>query len=153
MSSRRRHLRSSRDPGAQRSSRLGELLREILAEELQRIDDERLDWVSVTHVKTDRSLDRAVVSFTAALGDADDEAALVDVFEEHRSRLQQAINRQTNLRRTPPLVFEPDAALRSAQHIEDLIAADRARRGEVSDVGPDADVKVDIDEDAGETSS
>jgi len=32
----------------------------------------------VTHVKTDRSLDRAIVLFTAALGDADDEDALID---------------------------------------------------------------------------
>lgn len=129
MSSRRRHLRSSRDPGAQRSSRLGELIREIIAEELQRIDDERLDWVSVTHVRTDRSLDQALVSFTAALGDLEDEWALVDVFEEHRPRLQQAINRQTSLRRTPPLVFEPDAQLRSANRIEELLASERARPG------------------------
>ena len=129
MSSRRRHLRSSRDPGAQRSSRLGELIREIIAEELQRIDDERLDWVSVTHVRTDRSLDQALVSFTAALGDLEDEWALVDVFEEHRARLQQAINRQTSLRRTPPLVFEPDAQLRSANRIEELLASERARPG------------------------
>ena len=69
MSSRRRHTRSSRDPGAQRASRLNELLREIIAEELRRIDDERLEWVSVTHVQTDRSLDQAIVSYTAALGD------------------------------------------------------------------------------------
>ena len=120
---------NKRDPGAQRSSRLNELLREIIAEELTRIDDERLDWVSVTHVKTDRSLDRAIVSFTAALGDGDDEQALVEVFEEHRSRLQQAINRQTSLRRTPPLSFQPDAQLREASRIEELLADERQRPG------------------------
>lgn len=130
MSSRRRHVQGNkRDPGAQRSSRLNELLREIISEELTKIDDERLDWVSVTHVKTDRSLDRAIVSFTAALGDADDEAALVDVFEQHRKRLQAAIGRQTTLRRTPPLSFEPDVQLREATRIEELIANDRARPG------------------------
>lgn len=130
MSSRRRHVQGNkRDPGAQRSSRLNELLREIISEELTKIDDERLDWVSVTHVKTDRSLDRAIVSFTAALGDADDEAALVDVFEQYRKRLQAAIGRQTTLRRTPPLSFEPDAQLREATRIEELIANDRARPG------------------------
>ncbi len=43
MSSRRRHVQK-RDPGAQRSSRLNELLREIIAEELTQIDDERLEW-------------------------------------------------------------------------------------------------------------
>ncbi len=135
MSSRRRHVQGNkRDPGAQRSSRLNELLREIISEELTKIDDERLDWVSVTHVKTDRSLDRAVVMFTAALGDAEDEKALVDVFKEHRKRLQAAIGRQTKLRRTPPLSFEPDTQLREAGRIEDIIAEERKRPG-----NPEAD--------------
>ncbi|MGI9608296.1 MAG: ribosome-binding factor A [Acidimicrobiales bacterium] len=125
MASRRRHVQR-RDPGAQRSSRLNELLREIIAEELTRIDDERLEWVSVTHVKTDRSLDRAIVSFTAALGSGEDEDALVAVFEEHRKRLQAAVGRQTQLRRTPPLQFEPDHQLRSASRIEDILATERS---------------------------
>lgn len=130
MSSRRRHVQGGgRDQGAQRSSRLNELLREIIAEELTRIDDERLRWVSVTHVKTDRSLDRAIVSFTAALGDADDEDSLIEVFESHRKRLQGAIGRQTTLRRTPPLSFEPDQQLRSANRIEELLAQERGRPG------------------------
>ena len=120
MSSRRRHTQR-RDPGAQRSSRLNELLREIIAEELTRIDDERLEWVSVTHVQTDRSLDRAVVSFSAALSTAEEEAELVSVFEQHRKRLQGAIGRQTSLRRTPPLMFQPDQQLRNAERIEDLL--------------------------------
>jgi len=118
--SRRRHV-PRRDPGAQRSSRLNELLREIIADELARIDDERLEWVSITNVKTDRSLDRAEVSFTAALGDEASEAELVSVFEGHRNRLQAAIGRQTRLRRTPPLVFTPDSQLRSAERIEDIL--------------------------------
>jgi ribosome-binding factor A len=143
MSSRRRHVQSGgRDQGAQRSSRLNELLREIIAEELNRIDDDRLRWVSITHVKTDRSLDRAVVSFTAALGDEDDEAALVEVFEEHRTRLQGAIGRQTTLRRTPPLTFVPDIQLRSANRIEDLLVQERGRPGnpEVSEDDPGAPI-------------
>lgn len=141
MSSRRRHVQSGgRDQGAQRSSRLNELLREIIAEELGRIDDERLRWVSVTHVKTDRSLDRAVVSFAAALGDAEEEAELVEVFEEHRKRLQGAIGRQTTLRRTPPLSFVPDEQLRSASRIEDLLAQERDRPGNPTEVAADEDV-------------
>jgi len=118
--SRRRHV-PRRDPGAQRSARLNELLREIIADELARIDDERLEWVSVTHVKTDRSLDRAQVFYTAALGDEASEAELVSVFDEHRNRLQAAIGRQARLRRTPPLVFTPDEQLRSADRIEDIL--------------------------------
>lgn len=128
MSSRRRHVQK-RDPGAQRSSRLNELLREIIAEELTHIDDERLEWVSVTHVRTDRSLDQAVVTFTAALGSEEDEDALVGVFEEHRKRLQHAIGRQARLRRTPPLLFEPDHQLRAANRIEEILRDSRGSDG------------------------
>ena len=85
------------------------------------------------------------MSFTAALGDIDDEFALVDVFEEHRKRLQAAIGRQTSLRRTPPLSFEPDLHLRNASRIEDLIAEEGRRPGNVpessaDDVGSGAEV-------------
>ena len=117
---RRRHV-PKRDPGAQRSSRLNELLREIIADELTRIDDQRLTWARVSHVQTDRSLDRAVVYFTEALGDEESEHELVEVFEEHRSRLQRAIGSQARLRRTPPLTFEPDNQLRTAERIEDIL--------------------------------
>ncbi len=147
MSSRRRQIQGGgRDQGSQRSSRLSELLREIIAEELNRIDDERLEWVSVTHVKTDRSLDRAVVTFTAALGTEEEEDALTEVFEEHRKRLQRAIGRQTTLRRTPPLSFEPDVHLRNASRIEDLLAEERLRPGnaepDANDSGDDASESV-----------
>ena len=153
MGSRRRHVQGSgRTQASQRSSRLNELLREIIAEELNRIDDERLDWVSITHVRTDRSLDRAVVMFTAALGDIDEEFALVEVFEEHRKRLQSAIGRQTSLRRTPPLLFEPDLQLRNASRIENLIAEEKQRPGNSEDSGedPSEDSGEDPNEDSGE---
>ena len=117
---RRRHV-PRRDTSSQRSSRLNELLREIIADELTRIDDPRLTWVRVSHVRTDSSLDRAVVYFTEALADADTESELVAVFEEHRSRLQRAVSNQARLRRTPPLVFEPDDQLRTAERIEDIL--------------------------------
>ncbi len=117
---RRRHV-PKRDQGAQRSSRLNELLREIIADELTRIDDPRLTWVRVSHVQTDRSLDRAVVFFTEALGDEESEHEFIEVFEEHRGRLQRAIADQARLRRTPPLVFEPDNQLRTAERIEDIL--------------------------------
>ena len=44
-------------------------------------------------------------------------------------RLQSAIGRQTSLRRTPPLSFEPDLHLRNATRIEDLIAEEKQRPG------------------------
>jgi ribosome-binding factor A len=37
-----------------RTARLNELLRQIVAEELERIDDERLELVTITNVDVDR---------------------------------------------------------------------------------------------------
>ena len=53
--------RSNRTREYQRSARLNELLREIIAEELERIDDDRLDWVSVVSIEVDNELTKARV--------------------------------------------------------------------------------------------
>ena len=46
-----------------RSARVSETLREVLAEELVRIDDERLEFVTITSIDVDNELNRAVVYF------------------------------------------------------------------------------------------
>ena len=103
--------------GFDRTDRLNELLTRILAEELERIDDVRLDLVTVTGVDTDRDLSQAKVYVTG--GTADDE--VIEALEEQRFRLQRAIGDRTRLRRTPPLVFRVDEAVRSAERIEDIL--------------------------------
>lgn len=103
--------------GFDRTDRLNELLTRILAEELERIDDVRLDLVTVMGVDTDRDLSQAKVYVTG--GAADDE--VIEALEEQRSRLQRAIGDRTRLRRTPPLVFRVDEAVRSAERIEDIL--------------------------------
>ena len=54
-----------------RSARVGELIRRVVAEGLEELDDERLDMVSITSVEVDRELSRAIVWFTT-LDDDDD---------------------------------------------------------------------------------
>jgi ribosome-binding factor A len=103
-----------------RTARVNELVREIVAEELERIDDARLELVAVTQVVVDRDLERAVV-YVDALGGADDDEEVLDALSEHRVRLQGAIGRQARLRRTPQLHFQPDDVARGAQRIESII--------------------------------
>src|SRR3712207_1752556 len=93
---RRRDIPSSR-PYA-RMARVNELCHQIVAEEIERLDDERLDLVTVTHVAIDPDLRRGVIDITALGGD---DAAAVEVLEEHRTRIQGAIARQARLKRTP----------------------------------------------------
>ncbi|MGH9271714.1 MAG: hypothetical protein ACRDZ2_10625, partial [Ilumatobacteraceae bacterium] len=53
-----------------RSARISETLREVIAEELVRIDDERLEFVTITTVDVDNELNRAFVYFDS-LADED----------------------------------------------------------------------------------
>ena len=113
-----------------RTARVNELCQEIVAEELERIDDERLELVTVTHVAVDADLRRALVEFSA-LGE--DEAGALEALAEHRHRLQAAIGRQTRLKRTPELHFKPDELIERTNRIEKLLREDpfRSRPTEV----------------------
>jgi ribosome-binding factor A len=110
-----------------RSARLNETLREVIADELVRIDDERLEFVTVTNIDVDNELNRAVVHFDS-LGGEETDAAVLEVLEQHRRRIQASINRQIRAKKTPILVFRPDDVIRSAERIEHILRADRAER-------------------------
>jgi ribosome-binding factor A len=107
-----------------RTARVNELVQEIIAEELERIDDERLELVTVTHVSVDPDLRRAKVDY-ARLGMAEDEAG--EALAEHRVALQAAIARQARLKRTPELEFRTDSAIAYGARIEQLLANDPSR--------------------------
>jgi ribosome-binding factor A len=101
-----------------RTARVNELCREIIAEELERIDDPRLELVTVTHVDVDPDLRRGLVYFSA-LGDGEDEAA--EALADVRVRLQRAIGDQARLKRTPELSFRIDDVIEAGARVEDIL--------------------------------
>ena len=103
-----------------RTARLNELLREILAEELDRLDDERLALLTITSISIEADLRHAVVFYDCLDGEAGDEEALT-ALGEARVRLQAAIGRQARMKRTPELSFEPDPAIRSGLRIDAIL--------------------------------
>jgi len=106
--------------GYARMARVNELCREILADELERIDDDALELVTVTHVAVDPDLRHATVSYSRLDRDVAEAAEALAVV---RPRLQAAIARQARLRRTPELRFVVDDMLLRAERIEDLLRA------------------------------
>lgn len=103
-----------------RTARLNTLVREILGDELERIDDERLDFVTFTSVVVDADLKKAVAYYDHSRGEeAEDE--IVEAFDELRHRFQKAIARQAKIKRTPELRFELDGVLRNAERIENVL--------------------------------
>jgi ribosome-binding factor A len=117
----RRRRTTSSARGYDRADRLSELLREIIAETLDHIDDDRLQLVTVTAVEVDRELEHAKIYYTCLDGNdlADD---VVEAFAEQRGRVRKAIGAQAKVRRVPNLTFLPDNVLRSAQRIEEILA-------------------------------
>ena len=139
-------------PKYSRSARVSTTLQEIIADELVRIDDERLTFVTVTGIDVDPELNRAIVFFDSLAGEEGDEDILT-AFADHRVRLQSSIARQIRAKKTPILDFRPDMVIRSAARIDDILKSDRARldreaNGEPVAVDPPAD---DSPDDAGST--
>ncbi len=103
-----------------RSARLGELLREILGEELREIDDSRLDLVTITAVDVDNDLSRAIV-FIDTLEGGESDVLAIEALEEFRGRMKVAIGRQAYVRKVPDLQFRPDPGVRQGEHIEAVL--------------------------------
>lgn len=120
--------------GYPRTARLSEVLREVIADELTRIDDERLELVTVTSIDVDPEMNRAIVYFDSMFGEEGDEG-VIEALNEHRARMQASINRQMHARKTPILSFRPDEVIRSAARIEELLR----KQPDTSPITPTAD--------------
>jgi ribosome-binding factor A len=107
-------------PRYPRTARVAELLREIVAEELRGIDDERLEEVAITSVTIEPGLKHAVVWFDTLPGDEVD-AEVLEAFAELRWKFQAAVGRQARLKHTPELEFRPDDVERGAERIEGIL--------------------------------
>ncbi len=99
-----------------RSARVGELIREIIAAQVDRIDDDRLFGVAITGVEVDNELEKAVVYF-----DADDPEGAGAALSDHSGRLRKAVGDQARIRRTPRLEFEVDASIASGNRIDEIL--------------------------------
>lgn len=97
--------------------RVNEVLRQVVAEELERLADadERLRLLTVTSVEVSTDL-RAATVFLGSL-DADAAVAL----EERRAQVQRAVGRQVRMKRTPRLSFEADPAVRAGERVEQIL--------------------------------
>ena len=102
-----------------RTARLNKLFREILAEELELIDDDRLELVTLMDVDVDAELSKAKVYYM--VHDDDRAADAAESLASHRVRLQGAIGSQARVRRVPELVFEPDQVTEAAARIEAIL--------------------------------
>jgi ribosome-binding factor A len=103
-----------------RTDRVGEEFREILAQEIQRLKDPRVGFVTVTGVKVSPDLRRAWIFYTV-LGDESDRRASGAGLRSARPHLRAVLGKQVRLKFLPELEFEEDASLEERARIDRII--------------------------------
>jgi ribosome-binding factor A len=114
-----------------RSLRVNQVLRQVVAEELERLADadERLRLVTVTSVDTAPDLRHATVFLSSLAEDA------ADALADRRTQLQRAVARQTRMKRTPLLEFRADPAVIAGSRVDEALRRIRSDGGQPD--GPD----------------
>jgi ribosome-binding factor A len=115
MGSRRSEHKVSRYP---RTARLNEVIRQVIAEHVEEIEDARLELITITGIETDPDLRHAKVFFSSF---NQDDAPILEAFEELRPKLQRFINAEMTLKRTPILEFARDSGVVSGTKIEEIL--------------------------------
>jgi ribosome-binding factor A len=107
-------------PQGQRAARVGEEFREVLAEEIQKLKDPRVGFVTVTGVKVTPDLRRAWVFYTT-YGDDQAKSGTRAGLRSAGPHLRAALGRQVRLKFLPELEFEEDVTLEQGERIDHLI--------------------------------
>jgi len=103
-----------------RPIRVQEEFREILAEEIPKLKDPRVGFVTVTGVKVTPDLRHAIVFYTA-MGDERDRRATAAGLRSAKPHLRQVLGHEVRMKTLPDLEFEEDVTIETADRIEHLI--------------------------------
>jgi len=103
-----------------RPERVSEEFREILAEEIPKLKDPRIGFVTVTHVRVTPDLRLARVFYTA-MGEERERKATAAGLRSARAHLRQVIGGQIRIKTLPDLEFEEDRSIEAADRIDRLI--------------------------------
>jgi len=112
-----------------RTARVNELVREVLAEELERLSDPRLGFVTLTGVDVTGDLRQATVWYSVLdlpgyIKDADPSEVHQDTADALRAitgYLKSVLGRQVRLKYTPDLIFREDPAMTQVDRLERII--------------------------------
>jgi ribosome-binding factor A len=117
-----------------RTARVNEVLREVVADTIERMadTDDRLRLVTVTAVDVTPDLSRATV-YLSSMAEPAGEA-----LHAERVHLQREVARQVRLKRTPQLVFAPDPSVTHGRRVEEILRQLHAQRADLhEDSAPD----------------
>jgi ribosome-binding factor A len=105
--------------------RANETLREVIADEVTRLTDPGLGFVTITGVDTAPDLRSARVYYSV-LGDDEQAEETARALGRAASHLRAAVGRRVRLKYTPELRFERDSGIEQGMKIDRLLAEIRA---------------------------
>jgi ribosome-binding factor A len=104
----------------ERIVRVNELVREVLADEIERLSDPRLGFVTVTGVEVSADLRQATVYYSV-FGPGDAHGYTADALRSAVPHLKTVLGRQVRMKYTPDLVFREDPAVKRGERVEEII--------------------------------
>ena len=123
---------------AARARRLGERIKVLVAESLDRVvKDPDLGMVTITDVRVTPDLQHATVFYTV-YGTPEEVATSKSIIERNTGRLRGEVGHRLQIRVTPTLEFTIDEVPTTAAHLNDLLAEARARDAEVARLAAEA---------------
>lgn len=105
-----------------RTARLNELVRQVLADEIERVDDARVGFVTITGVDVTGDLRQATIYYSA-LGSDEAREETAEALRSLTVHLKTVLARQVRMKYTPSLIFREDPALTAGERIEQIIRA------------------------------
>ena len=117
-----------------RTARVNEVVREVIAEELERLSDPRLGLVTVTGVDVSADLRHATVYYSALVATGrrgggepvlttsdDTRAATQSALRAAAPHMRAALGRQVRMKYVPELVFREDPAVAQGERVDQIL--------------------------------
>jgi len=124
-----------------RTARVNEVMLEVLADELERMSDPRLELVTFTGVDVSRDLAHATVYYstlgatTTATSAEEVEAGAAAALRAAGSHLRGVVGRQMRIRQVPRLDFAVDPGIVNGQRIEEILREIHHHDGAIGEPG------------------
>lgn len=117
---------------AARARKLAERIKVLVAEALEKVvKDPDLGFVTITEVKVTPDLQHAQIFYTV-FGDENDRAKTKEILLRNTGRVRGEVGHNLTIRLTPTIEFISDDIPETAAHLNDLLAAAKAKDEEVA---------------------
>ena len=115
-----------------RARKLAERIKVLVAEALEKaVKDPDLGFVTITEVKVTPDLQHAQIFYTV-FGSDEDRVRSNEIIRRNTGRIRGEVGHNLSIRLTPTLEFISDELPENAAHMNDLLAAARARDEQVA---------------------